>query len=1530
MASNSSVMSRIQMFEKKTASSDVGTPTPPKYKRQSPGSEPPKKSNTLADSSQSYSYTPPVKTKSDAGAVRSFTPSPIPTPPQGNREVEWPSPDASGGSPSSKRLLPSQLKKSFQAKKASPQSSAANSITSVSSNRSVLSSRAGQQVRGSSPPSNGVQESRNTSSTVDKPTPVQSKRRKEQEASPLSQEVEKPNSAEVGWPSPEDTKDEGGFRKEPLVQVPIASSNQESSFSQDENEAPKSSTLPAKEARAASPKGRPRLNLIPHHPSNRSMGSRSAASTTESTLKRNLNDASVVMRDERESSIGSASSSQRSSLSVDELMSIALNAIRASRAANPPKPVSAVEKPKKSPRDRRKRYQRYFQAAETKDEGESTAGSVSDVNNEESESTFTSVSDAKKDENKSTAKDAEEAKGVAPAPQLTKSASEARIAVLTAAKSKIKTRSSVTNQVNGGPDARSGSMSRKKSRYDLFETARQRAGSRTPSPVMMDEPAASSEGGKSTTADAQTDPHPEKEYNSRLAILSAGRRKLSTGSPASFGTTTSQKGGATNHRRQSSTDTSGAESNDTADDSTVSRREKRTARMAVLAATHRSHSPVPRTVNEADAKSKEPSNAMPKPVSSTTTRMTARRSHSPVLRTANKAGATSKEPSNAMLRPVSSTKTKISTNSNGRPAIAKNRSSRLLELASSTRSPSPLLMRNPSSEAKDSEKLSESGNKARKKAVPKEAALTETPLSSRKEAFEKAALNARSSPIKTLSTPPGRERHLNVSGEFVGEPSPTGSAFSSTSASFRVSEHPALLAKKGASPARSERSKSSHHAPESITLKSSPYGRLHSDAYRAATKPSDQSPESTTTSASGRLRGDVNQAVAKPSHQNPESTTTSAPGRLRGDVNKAVAKPSHHSPESTTTSAPGRLHGDVYRPVAKPSPQSPESTATTAPGRLHGDVYRPVAKSSNHHPESCTAKASPSEHLHGDGYKAAVALSTERPTDLDDSWRDVPARKQDVSSETLSSPGGVRAAIDAWSSKSKESKIAETNPTSVSPRLRGWRSNDDQHIGHSETKPTVLPADETNAVSSETSVGGSHASTFVSSPSSYASSRMSVGAPGSFFRPMAPVSDYEGTTNDHIMLGQLSADTDEESSALPSHLFRSTSDDDRSKQSGDTELSFLLEQMQTETSRSDDSDIRLLTVDEPASGQANGKDSTDQSTLFGQYHVKSSSEDNSSTTDHRTAGTTENEQSSLLGQSLLDLEGNGFVPRTIAEIEEPTTDDSRSQNSADSLVIKWWQNPDPLKRQQEFESQSKNASGWPAASTSAWGVVTKRGVDDDLFSGLSGDDASKKSESKQSSADSCGDDIFSGVNPSMDSSEGKRFDSSLIRNAEMPACPPPPPPPPLETSSSDQFGTILVHGSQAVDSVGSDITSSVLGSDFPKDPIDWRRHEAHAVITEELTAEIEDEEDTVKDEEDLSEHKHKESSDHPGKSHETYHSEPIEQHLSSPCSGGVLEIDVEEADHDSVVESESLRGDSIFMSLGKFMDSFALCGAPGK
>jgi hypothetical protein len=164
----------------------------------------------------------------------------------------------------------------------------------------------------------------------------------------------------------------------------------------------------------------------------------------------------------------------------------------------------------------------------------------------------------------------------------------------------------------------------------------------------------------------------------------------------------------------------------------------------------------------------------------------------------------------------------------------------------------------------------------------------------------------------------------------------------------------------------------------------------------------------------------------------------------------------------------------------------------------------------------------------------------------------------------------------------------------------------------------------------------------------------------------------------------------------------------------------------------------------------------------------------------------------------------------------------------------------------------------------------------------------------------------------------------LTPNKNQAALPPPPPARSLETT--DQYGTILLHGSQAIDSVSSDITSSVLADNVSKDQIDLARRESSAVIKEELTAELEEEEATV--DEVLSEHRQKEGSIHTGNSRSVKYSIPDIREASILYAS--VPLDADEASG-IVSETKPLTHDSIFMTLGqKILDAFPKCWAPGK
>ena len=220
--------------------------------------------------------------------------------------------------------------------------------------------------------------------------------------------------------------------------------------------------------------------------------------------------------------------------------------------------------------------------------------------------------------------------------------------------------------------------------------------------------------------------------------------------------------------------------------------------------------------------------------------------------------------------------------------------------------------------------------------------------------------------------------------------------------------------------------------------------------------------------------------------------------------------------------------------------------------------------------------------------------------------------------------------------------------------------------------------------------------------------------------------------------------------------------------------------------------------------------------------------------------------------------------------------------------------------------------------------------DDDLFSGLSYDDETSQSKVPVCYEDQRGssfgaDDVFSGV--SVGSRASQAANSCATKSTNQSAVPPPPPPPPLQETTSDQFGTILVHGSQALDSVGSDITSSVLGNDLPKD---WTRREATAVITEELTADIEDEEESItgNDADVPSDSQQQEGSVKTGTSREV---NDRQAEVNADSMYGGKPLDMEEGS--TFVSSETPKGNPVFMNLGcsalePFSFADGICGAP--
>jgi hypothetical protein len=518
--------------------------------------------------------------------------------------------------------------------------------------------------------------------------------------------------------------------------------------------------------------------------------------------------------------------------------------------------------------------------------------------------------------------------------------------------------------------------------------------------------------------------------------------------------------------------------------------------------------------------------------------------------------------------------------------------------------------------------------------------------------------------------------------------------------------------------------------------------------------------------------------------------------------------------------------------------------------------------------------------------------------------------KQDpgsAASEVLSSPGGVKAAIDAWTSKSKEaSNKKNTGISRSSPEGNRSAPSCDNKVSNG----SLNTHDDANVVSSEMSLGSSHASTFFSSSSSHASSKMSVGAPGSFFRPMG--NDFEEVRNDN-MLGQLSGtSTDDDSSELPCHLFPNSSAISRKEKKEDSELLFLLEQMESE-SNSEDSGIKLLTSKKPGPRRTFiEQEEKNHPSLAEQDYIVSSSGDISSSTDQRTASVTLNELSTLYGQSLLESE-----QETDKRKEIPASllrDDTESSQSSDSRFIKWWQKTDPAKRRQKFESHSVPASTLATSFGRRGTTLLYDDDEEDLFSGLSYDDDDEEAKKNtvryddQRRGSFGADDVFSGV--SVGSRASQAGNSCGTKSTNQSAVPPPPPPPPLQETTIDHYGTILVNGSQALDSVGSDITSSVLGNDLPKD---WTRREATAVITEEMTADIEDEEDTTtgNDAHVIRDRPRQEGSVKTGTSRE---GNDREAEVNEDTMYGEKPLDDEEGS--TFASSETPKGNPVFMNLG--------------
>ena len=327
-------------------------------------------------------------------------------------------------------------------------------------------------------------------------------------------------------------------------------SNPAASYSQDENEFPEdSSTVRSSLADArAAPQKREALGEMTSKKLSKAVDSDavSAAGTLSSvgSLSRNLRDASIVIQDEKES-IASGSTSARSSLSVDELSSIALRALRASREEDkkqePPRAVTTKTK------------------TQSLLEGDDKASRESPKTTSNCQLRFQSRK------------------------------TSTRISVVSNS-SNVSTTKNVVDPVSSTGKK---SLPDKESRNQLFEVARHR--NRSPSPLTI----VSKESTSSSKASGK--PHPENDSASRMAILAAGRRRLASGGPPgvsrSYSSNSRQSTISTNHSEDASISTQ--ESNN-------SLKDRRTSRMAMLAAAHR-HSPVPTATSKLHASAKKQS-----------------------------------------------------------------------------------------------------------------------------------------------------------------------------------------------------------------------------------------------------------------------------------------------------------------------------------------------------------------------------------------------------------------------------------------------------------------------------------------------------------------------------------------------------------------------------------------------------------------------------------------------------------------------------------------------------------------------------------------------------------------------------------------------------------------------------------------------------------------------------------------------------------------------------------------------------------
>jgi hypothetical protein len=300
------------------------------------------------------------------------------------------------------------------------------------------------------------------SRSVDKPSPVYVNRKSPQQE---SVDGKKQNSSAVGCPSPPQTR-----KSSEKVSVPVKS-DPASSFSQDENEAPTSSSLT--ESRAAprrAVKSRPSYQRAKVTLPDSDTVSTTKTKSPKGGLSRNHKDSAVVIQDERESG-ASGSTSARSSLSVDELSSVPFRALKASREEDRRRQILA----------QRMSHQHAVKGRSTK--------KPKQLNEEK------------------------EALAVA-----SKAKAPSRLSVVSSTASGYKEEAAaqvsvVSHEKKAAPE--------KKSRNQLFEVARHR-NTTSPSPLTL----------ASTSSDTldkpeTSKPHPENDSASRMAILAKGHRRLS-------------------------------------------------------------------------------------------------------------------------------------------------------------------------------------------------------------------------------------------------------------------------------------------------------------------------------------------------------------------------------------------------------------------------------------------------------------------------------------------------------------------------------------------------------------------------------------------------------------------------------------------------------------------------------------------------------------------------------------------------------------------------------------------------------------------------------------------------------------------------------------------------------------------------------------------------------------------------------------------------------------------------------------------